>query len=159
MTRQAALNGCTESEPVCVHFSKVNKLPYNTTTLIVSWNLISVCHVNLFQCNSKCQPRVSSSARVEIRPSLQTDVQNLSLHLLSVLSSTRDNTCLWEEMSALYRWTEFYISSSKADVRCQGRFLSLVEGRLVLHSSWQISPFARDDGVDKDPQHNSLFVV
>ena len=45
---------------------------------------------------------VSSSARDEIRPSLRTDGQNLSLHLLSVLSSTRrDKTHLWKEMSAL----------------------------------------------------------
>ena len=27
---------CTESEPFCVHFSKVNKLPYNITTLVHS---------------------------------------------------------------------------------------------------------------------------
>ena len=33
MTRQAALDGCTESEQVWVHCSKVNKLPYNGTTL------------------------------------------------------------------------------------------------------------------------------
>ena len=33
MTRQAELTVCTESEPVCVHFTKVNKLPYDTTTL------------------------------------------------------------------------------------------------------------------------------
>ena len=44
---------------------------------------------------------VSSSARDEIRPSLRMDGQNLSLHLLSVLSSTRDKTRLWKEMSAL----------------------------------------------------------
>ena len=34
MTRQAALNVWTESEPVCVHFSKVNKLPYNTVYVL-----------------------------------------------------------------------------------------------------------------------------
>ena len=33
MTRLAALNVCIESEPVFVHFSKGNKLPYDTTTL------------------------------------------------------------------------------------------------------------------------------
>ena len=33
MSKQAALNGYTESEPFCVHLSKVNKLPYNGTTL------------------------------------------------------------------------------------------------------------------------------
>ena len=35
MTRQAVLNVCTESEPFCVHFSKVNKLAYDITTLVV----------------------------------------------------------------------------------------------------------------------------
>ena len=34
MTTQAALNGYTQSEPFCVHLSKVNKLPYNGTTLV-----------------------------------------------------------------------------------------------------------------------------
>ena len=34
ITRQAVLNVCTESEPFCVHFSKVNKLPYDITTLV-----------------------------------------------------------------------------------------------------------------------------
>ena len=33
MTRKTALNVCTKSEPVCVHYSKVNKLPYDGTTL------------------------------------------------------------------------------------------------------------------------------
>ena len=33
MTKQAALNGYTESEPFYVHLSKVNKLPYNGMTL------------------------------------------------------------------------------------------------------------------------------
>ena len=36
MTRKAAQNGFTESEPVCVHCSKVNKLPYDETTLAFS---------------------------------------------------------------------------------------------------------------------------
>ena len=35
MTRQATLNGYTESELFCVHLSKVNKLPYNGTILVV----------------------------------------------------------------------------------------------------------------------------
>ena len=39
MTRQAALNECTESEPVCVYSSKVNKLPYYGTTLDTTWLL------------------------------------------------------------------------------------------------------------------------
>ena len=30
---QSALSGYTQSEPFCVHLSKVNKLPYNGTTL------------------------------------------------------------------------------------------------------------------------------
>ena len=34
MTRQAMLNVCTE--PFCVHFSKINKLPYDITTLVIS---------------------------------------------------------------------------------------------------------------------------
>ena len=33
MTRQAVMNVCTESERFCVHFSKVNKEPYDITTL------------------------------------------------------------------------------------------------------------------------------
>ena len=35
MTRQAALNGYTQSETFCVHLSNVNKLPYNGTTLSI----------------------------------------------------------------------------------------------------------------------------
>ena len=33
-TRQAALDEYTESEPFRLHFSKVNKLPYDGTTLV-----------------------------------------------------------------------------------------------------------------------------
>ncbi len=40
MSTQAALNGYTESEPFCVHLSKVNKLPYNGTTLVPQCSVI-----------------------------------------------------------------------------------------------------------------------
>ena len=45
-------------------------------------------------------------------PFLRTDGQNLSLHLLSVLLSTRDKTRLWEEMSVLNEEIENLFSSS-----------------------------------------------
>ena len=48
ITRQAALNVCTESAPVCVHLSKVNKLPYDTTTLDINRvDIKNVVHTSL----------------------------------------------------------------------------------------------------------------
>ena len=36
MTEQEALNVCTQSVPVSVHFSKVNKLTFDISTLVMA---------------------------------------------------------------------------------------------------------------------------
>ena len=94
---------------LCIEFELLTLLWYYQSQFYLS--LISFGYVKqkcglllciiYFQKANESIKRVSSSARDEIRPSFQTDGQNLSLHLLSVLSSTRDKTRLWEEMSAL----------------------------------------------------------
>ena len=46
MTRKAALNGCTESEPVLCAFLKSKQTPYDTSTLAIVFYVLSAIKVD-----------------------------------------------------------------------------------------------------------------